>query len=76
MARQLDPTAVDELAEIFAARRLDDWLDLVDGEDVCVGPVSTLGEAAAEFGAGVDGKAPSLGEHTHLWRAVFGLTGA
>ncbi|HUZ15966.1 MAG TPA: CaiB/BaiF CoA-transferase family protein [Gaiellaceae bacterium] len=40
-----------ELAAIFAARPLADWLELFDGEDVCVGPVATLAEAAAEFGS-------------------------
>jgi alpha-methylacyl-CoA racemase len=39
------------LAEIFARRSLADWLALFDGEDVCVGPVATLAEADAEFGA-------------------------
>jgi alpha-methylacyl-CoA racemase len=39
-----------ELEEVFAQRRLADWLALFDGEDVCVGPVSTLAEADAEFG--------------------------
>jgi len=38
-----------ELAAIFAARPLAEWLELFDGEDVCVGPVATLAEAAAEF---------------------------
>lgn len=41
----------DALAETFAAKPLDAWLQLFDGEDVCVGPVATLQEAAAEFGA-------------------------
>jgi crotonobetainyl-CoA:carnitine CoA-transferase CaiB-like acyl-CoA transferase len=39
-----------ELAAIFAARSLADWLELFDAEDVCVGPVATIAEAAAEFG--------------------------
>ena len=39
-----------ELAAIFAARPLDGWLALVDGEDVCVGPVATIAEAAADLG--------------------------
>jgi crotonobetainyl-CoA:carnitine CoA-transferase CaiB-like acyl-CoA transferase len=38
-----------ELAEIFAARPLADWLELFDGEDVCVGPVATIAEAAADL---------------------------
>jgi alpha-methylacyl-CoA racemase len=39
------------LGAAIAARPLDEWLALFDGEDVCVGPVATLQEAAAEFGA-------------------------
>ncbi|HJQ75295.1 MAG TPA: CaiB/BaiF CoA-transferase family protein [Gaiellaceae bacterium] len=38
-----------ELAAIFAARPLAEWLELFDGEDVCVGPVATLAEAAADL---------------------------
>jgi alpha-methylacyl-CoA racemase len=38
-----------ELASIFAARPLGEWLKLFDGEDVCVGPVATLAEAAADL---------------------------
>jgi alpha-methylacyl-CoA racemase len=52
--RQFDPEAQEELgdalAETFAARPLAAWLELFDREDVCVGPVATLEEAAAEFG--------------------------
>jgi alpha-methylacyl-CoA racemase len=40
-----------ELAAVFAARPLAVWLELFEGEDVCAGPVATLAEAAAEFGA-------------------------
>jgi alpha-methylacyl-CoA racemase len=54
-ARQFDPSfqaeIADALAERFAERLLADWLELFDGEDVSVGPVSTLSEAAAEFGS-------------------------
>jgi len=39
-----------ELAAIFASRPLDEWLELFDAEDVCVGPVATLAEAAADLG--------------------------
>ena len=49
--RHYDPTAADELSGVFATRPLAEWLELFDGEDVCVGPVSTLEEAAAEFSA-------------------------
>jgi crotonobetainyl-CoA:carnitine CoA-transferase CaiB-like acyl-CoA transferase len=38
-----------ELAAVFATRPLADWLELFDGEDVCVGPVATIAEAAAEL---------------------------
>jgi alpha-methylacyl-CoA racemase len=54
-ARQFDQSAqaeiADALAERFAERPLADWLELFDAEDVSVGPVSTLSEAAAEFGS-------------------------
>jgi crotonobetainyl-CoA:carnitine CoA-transferase CaiB-like acyl-CoA transferase len=40
----------DELAELFAARPLATWLELFEGEDVSVGPVATLQEAAARLG--------------------------
>jgi alpha-methylacyl-CoA racemase len=53
--RQFDPTAqselADRLAEAFAAKPLSAWLELFDAEDVCVGPVATLEEGAAEFGS-------------------------
>ena len=39
-----------ELAEIFATRPLRDWLELFAAEDVCVGPVATIAEAATDFG--------------------------
>src|SRR6478735_5609207 len=59
-----------ELAEVFRARPLADWLELFEGEDVMVGPVATLEEAAEWLDAPVDtGKAPLLGEHTERWRA-------
>jgi alpha-methylacyl-CoA racemase len=52
--RQYEPGAQAELAdtltETFAAKPLATWLALFDREDVCVGPVATLAEAAAEFG--------------------------
>jgi alpha-methylacyl-CoA racemase len=37
----------DELAEVFGAKPLATWLELFEGEDVGVGPVATLEEAAA-----------------------------
>jgi crotonobetainyl-CoA:carnitine CoA-transferase CaiB-like acyl-CoA transferase len=39
-----------ELAEAFAAKPLTAWLELFDGEDVGIGPVATLEEAAAQLG--------------------------
>ena len=38
-----------ELAAIFAARPLGDWLARFGDEDVCVGPVATLAEAAEDL---------------------------
>jgi alpha-methylacyl-CoA racemase len=51
--RQYDPDAQPDvagtLAESFRSRPLAEWLELFEGEDVAVGPVATLAEAAAEF---------------------------
>ncbi len=38
-----------ELAALFRTRPLHDWLVLLEQEDTCVGPVSTLEEAAREL---------------------------
>ena len=38
-----------ELATLFRTRSLREWLDLLEHEDTCVGPVSTLAEAAKEL---------------------------
>ena len=38
-----------ELAAIFETRALAEWLELFDAEDVCVGPVATLAEAASDL---------------------------
>jgi len=64
----------DELAGIVAGRTLAEWLGLCDGESVCVGPVWTRAEAAAELRAhtGARPEAPALGAHTDAWRAVLG----
>jgi alpha-methylacyl-CoA racemase len=76
--RQYDPQAQDDLAavlaETFSSKPLATWLELFDREDVMVGPVATLEEAAAEFGESppVD-PAPALGEHTESWRRELGL---
>jgi len=61
-----------ELAALFRARRLDEWLELFEGEDVMVGPVFTLQEAAGRFGEPAPGASPpALGEHTERWRATL-----
>jgi len=62
-----------ELAGVFRARALGDWLELFEGEDVMAGPVATLAEAAAWLGEQhVSAAPPALGEHTEQWRASFG----
>jgi len=61
-----------ELASLFATRTLQDWLELLGDEDVCVGPVSTVAEAAHELGTGTAAAAP-LGTHTAEWRSALGL---
>jgi crotonobetainyl-CoA:carnitine CoA-transferase CaiB-like acyl-CoA transferase len=72
-SRAFEPR-LPELEQVFAERTLDDWLALFDSEDVCVGPVATLAEAAAEFSAGEPPqRAPLLGEHTAAWRAELQL---
>jgi alpha-methylacyl-CoA racemase len=74
--RQFDPeqeAVASELAEAIAARSLDEWLEVTDGEDVCAGPVWSIEEAAEEFGEEGAGAAAALGEHTELWRAELGL---
>lgn len=40
----------DVLAEAFAGKPLATWLELFEGEDVSVGPVATLEEAARQLG--------------------------
>jgi crotonobetainyl-CoA:carnitine CoA-transferase CaiB-like acyl-CoA transferase len=66
--RQFDPAAIDEVAALFRERPLAAWLALCDGEDVCVGPVLTLREAAEELDTPAPPRAAALGEHTELWR--------
>jgi alpha-methylacyl-CoA racemase len=63
-----------ELAVVFVSKPLAEWLEVADGEDVCVGPVATLAEGAAAFGEPrPEGRAPTLGEHTESWRRALGL---
>ena len=62
-----------KLATAIAARPLQEWLELLDGEDVCAGPVWTIDEAAGEFGREPGEPAAALGEHTEAWRAELGL---
>lgn len=51
--RQFDPDAQEELgdalAQRIASKPLAAWLELFEGEDVSVGPVASLDEAAAEL---------------------------
>jgi alpha-methylacyl-CoA racemase len=50
--RQFDSdqqTLATELAATFETRELAEWLELFDAEDVCVGPVATLAEAASDL---------------------------
>ena len=72
VARQWDAdqeAVATELAAVFATRPLAEWLELFEGEDVCVGPIATLEEGAAAFGAAPSAApAPRLGEHTEAWR--------
>jgi crotonobetainyl-CoA:carnitine CoA-transferase CaiB-like acyl-CoA transferase len=74
---QYDADAQDdvaaELADTIVQGSLAEWLALFDGEDVSVGPVATLTEAAAEFGARQPSMPTVLGEHTDDWRRELGL---
>jgi crotonobetainyl-CoA:carnitine CoA-transferase CaiB-like acyl-CoA transferase len=64
----------EKLAARIGSRSLAHWLRLFEDEDVAVGPVATLEEAAAEFGGeATDCRPPSLGEHTDAWRCELGL---
>jgi crotonobetainyl-CoA:carnitine CoA-transferase CaiB-like acyl-CoA transferase len=70
-------TLAEELAHVFATETLEHWLLVLADEDVCVGPVATLAEAAGDLGTtllpGAPGHAPALGAHTESWRAELGL---
>ena len=67
------PALRAELADVFAARTLEEWLHVFGDEDVCVGPVATRGEAARTFGGPPAAAAPELGAHTAAWREELGL---
>ena len=43
------------------------------GADVCVGPVATFAEAAADLGAAPPGHAAAAGAHTETWRRELGV---
>ena len=58
----------EDLGGVVVGRTLAEWLDVCDGEEVCVGPVSTRAEAAVAFGQPSEGAVPGLGEHTDAWR--------
>jgi len=62
-----------ELASILASRPLAEWLALFEQEDVCVGPVATLAEAAEDLRTPAPGRAPALGEHTGAWSRELGI---
>jgi alpha-methylacyl-CoA racemase len=68
---QFEPR-LPELERLFASRPLQEWLELFDGEDVCVGPIATRDEAA-EFAAPPAAAAPGLGDNTAAWREELGL---
>ena len=64
----------DELAAVFVTRSLADWLARFGDEDVCVGPVWTRAEAAAEFGSSDVAEEVPLGAHTDAWRRELGVS--
>jgi crotonobetainyl-CoA:carnitine CoA-transferase CaiB-like acyl-CoA transferase len=63
----------EELAQVFSSRPLAHWLRVFESEDVCVGPVATLAEAAADLGTPPPGRASELGAHTDAWQRELGL---
>jgi crotonobetainyl-CoA:carnitine CoA-transferase CaiB-like acyl-CoA transferase len=75
--RQFDPdgqeTLAAELDSVFETRPLAEWLQLFDGEDVCVGPVATLAEGSAAFGEGTPVPSAAIGQHTKAWREELDL---
>jgi crotonobetainyl-CoA:carnitine CoA-transferase CaiB-like acyl-CoA transferase len=75
LVAEAQPALAAELARTFRRRPLAEWLELFEQEDVCVGPVATLAEAAAEFGAPAAADAPQVGEHTAAWRRELATGG-
>ena len=76
LAELLDLPGVDDgeaLAARISSKTLAEWLELFEGEDVAVGPVWTLEEAARDFAyEPPPGRPPALGEHTAAWRDYLG----
>jgi alpha-methylacyl-CoA racemase len=62
-----------DLAAVFATRPLTDWLTFFEDEDVCVGPVWTREEAAAELGSLDLPPEVPLGDQTAAWRSELGV---
>jgi alpha-methylacyl-CoA racemase len=62
-----------ELAETFRMQPLAAWLELFDGEDVCVGPVASPPEAQQTLGGSAKLEAAAVGQHTEEWRRRLGL---
>jgi alpha-methylacyl-CoA racemase len=60
-------------ATVFRTRTLEEWLAMFGDEDVCVGPVWTREEAAAEFGSLHTPQEVPLGAHTDSWREELGV---
>jgi crotonobetainyl-CoA:carnitine CoA-transferase CaiB-like acyl-CoA transferase len=67
------PALRQRLADVFAQQPLEHWLRLFESEDVCVGPVATLAEAAADLGVPAHGAAAAAGADTADWRRELGL---
>jgi alpha-methylacyl-CoA racemase len=63
-----------EFAEVFATRPLEEWLERFDRDDVCVGPVRSREEAAAEFGSPEVPEPVPLGAQTEAWRRELGMS--
>ena len=63
-----------ELAAVLVTRTLADWLEHFGDEDVCVGPVWTRDEAAAELGSSRAPAEVPLGAHTEAWRRELGTS--